>query len=171
MTNSEVGNMTQLYGEDPLRGFWLTENDALGITLNKKQFIEEDVLKQLELGNFEIIVHAMSDRAINSLGQKGGRLSFTIPSAMFAKTVHSSEVDNQLEMRPTLSDLLTQRAPGKNIRISLKNDLTDTQKIKAIKDLSKKPLIIRLVYSEQPSTMRLAFKLHLPDCWLVDQKA
>lgn len=168
-------DMTSRYEQDPMRGFWLSMDCALAITINKKHSTLEDAVMAAKNGELEIIVYANSNIAVNSEGEVGGRITFTIPPCLFAKVKSQAEVKFQFGQLNYHADprvfniLITQRAPGKHIRLRLKDNLSSAEIEREVASLYKNPLLVQVIVVEQPELNRLSFRVGVPENWVVDQ--
>jgi hypothetical protein len=170
MTGILMTELVDDYGADPGTGFWVNENASISITINKKRASLDDVIAQAKTSNFEIMVIAKSDRAINAENIKGGRISFSLPSTLFMRVIGENESEKRFtNLAPHIHEMSAQRAPGKHVRLSLRPDLTDIEIADAIKALYDEPILIRLVYGQQPSTRRLWFRVAASNAWVIDQ--
>lgn len=159
-----------LYSVDTGQGYWLDEGGGAMITLNKKFATDETIRDAILDGTMNILVYAITDRVINAEGKKGGRITFTLPKELFCKRASEREIDRSIEDRPGLPEHLTQRAPGKNLFLTLDESLSMEKKILAVKRLSDKPILISPVFNAQPDTRRLCFRVMAPTEWLISQK-
>lgn len=157
------------YSIDSGHGYWISEGGGVLITLNKKMSSDKEIEADITSGKMSVLIYATTDRVINDTGQKGGRISFTLPSSLFCKRATEVEIGRALEGRINIPDHYTQRAPGKNFYIVLDENLTMTQKINAVKRLIDKPLVIQNVFSPQKETRRMAFLIKAPVEWSITQ--
>lgn len=117
-----------------------------------------------------ILIYAASNRVIDDKFKKRRRLNFTIPQFLYCKRETEKEIERSVNDQLGLTEYYKQRASGKNILISLDNSLSTEAKFKAVKRLADKPLLIQYIYSEQPFTIKLAFKIMVTSEWLIAQR-
>lgn len=167
---TQVHPQNPLYSVDTGHGYWVSENGGVMITLNKKFMSDESIIECIESGNMSVLIYAITDRVINDKGEKGGRITFTLPQQLFCKRATAKEIEDNIADRPGLPEHITQRAPGKNFVLVLDPDLPMDKKVRAVKRLLDKPLIVSLIFIEQPTTRRICFKVMAPTEWIISQK-
>ena len=169
-SSSQVHPENSAYSVDTNHGYWVTEGGGVMFTLNKKAMTDDEIRRCIELGEMSILVYAISDRIINDNGVKGGRITFTLPKQLFCKRCTEKEINDSVQSRPGLPEHIAQRAPGKNVLLELDPALPMEKKLQAVKRLLDKPVILQLIFIEQPTTRRLGFKVFAPTDWVISQK-
>lgn len=159
---SEV--LSHHYVLDTGRGFWLSESDSLAITLNKKWVPAPNEIVSDE---FHIRVTAASNRCINRQRHQGGRLTFSVPQCLFLKTVSQKELSTVLARSHNHGNLITQRAPGRHIRLSFNTTLSPGDKCAALALLAEVPIFIQLLPPTRSCTNRLRFRVVASSEWSI----